>query len=401
MKKIVFVSSLGRESSTFLGRLLPLASELSKKGFNVSILLLHYKYRRSIQKKFIEKNSIVSYYIGQGAVLKDEKSKKYFPFLKLIFVLATSSFRIFKALLKEKDVDVIIVSKPHPHNFLPAILAAKIMRKKLILDSDDLEYASNKDVTFFQEAVLRVVEKIGVRFCDGIFACSPFLCEHYEKLGVKKEKIIFLPTGIDISIKREVEKENSLIKKEFGLPEGHHIILYFGSLSISSGHRLDLLLSAFKKVLEGLNNVFLVIAGSGEDYYYLKEKAKSLRIIQKVKFLGRFSLETAFSLIKVADIIVDPIDKTFSNQAKSSFRLTEAMYFKKPFISLNSGIRAYFKYGFLVNNESNGSFAKAIKNVISNEEIKEEITNISEKQIEEITFPVLAGKAINFLNNLK
>ncbi len=395
--KVVIVSSLGRESSTFLGRLLPLSKELAKKGVKVKLFLLHYKYRFCVQKRFQEEKGVTSCYLGQAAFFKDERSKQYFPFLKLLFVLKISSLRILWTLLKEKNIDAIIVSKPHPHNFTPAILAAKLKRVKLILDSDDLEYASNKKVTPFQKFILKLTEKVGVKFCDHILACSPFLVEHYKKLGVAEQKITFIPTGIDLSLKKEVLKDKRDIKKEFGLPQDEKIILYLGSLSIASGHRLDILLTAFKKVAERIDNVFLVIGGSGEDYFFLKEKVKSLKINQKVKFLGRFVQENAFPLIKIADVVADPVDRSPTNKAKSSFRLTEAMYFQKPYVSLNSGIQKYFGYGFLVEEETSSAFAGALEKVLLDKGLKEKITSISFEKIKKITFPYLAEKVYEIL----
>lgn len=399
--KVVFVSSLGRESSTFLGRLLPLARELSKKGVIIKFFLLHYKYRLCSSKEIAEGKNVTSYYLGQAAVFKDEKSKHYFPFLKLISSLITSSFRIFKALLKEKDVDVIVVSKPHPHNFWPAILVAKVKRKKIILDSDDLEYASNKKIAPFQKFVLKFSEKIGIKFCDYIFVCSPFLLEYYKKLGFKKERIIFIPTGIGTSYEIEPEKDEKIIRKEFGIPGHVKILFYFGSLSISSGHRVDTLLESFKKVSEKIENTFLVIAGSGEDYFFLKEKAKSLKISERTRFLGRFKLKDIFPLIRICDLIIDPVDKTLKNQAKSSFRLTEAIRFRKPFISLNSGIQKYFNYGLLLESGTKDELFLGIERIITDDNLKEKITSIDYNKFRKITFAYLGEKVYGALKKLK
>ena len=88
-------------------------------------------------------------------------------------------------------------------------------------------------------------------------------------MGVPKSKISFIPTGIeeDFIKNKTIPFYLKTIEK---LKEENKILLYLGSLSISSGHRVDILLKSFQKVLKRIPKCVLIISGSGPFELFIK-----------------------------------------------------------------------------------------------------------------------------------
>ena len=117
-------------------------------------------------------------------------------------------------------------------------------------------------------------------------------------------------------------------------------LLYIGSVSIASGHRVDLLPDILELVRKELPNVQLTIAGSGDDAKSLKKAFAAKNLESAVTWHGRYTSEDAASLIAAADVIIDPIDSSITNRAKSSSRVLNAIAVGKPIVTSNIGIRS-------------------------------------------------------------
>lgn len=93
------------------------------------------------------------------------------------------------------------------------------------------------------------------------------------------------------------------IKKKLGL-SNKRMILNINRLEARK--RVDLLIKAFKRLSEHVEDAVLVIGGIGEDEEMLKNLAQQLNLADKVRFLGYIREEELWDYIAACDIFVHP-----------------------------------------------------------------------------------------------
>ncbi len=129
------------------------------------------------------------------------------------------------------------------------------------------------------------------------------------------------------------------LRQEGSAPAQHPQIIYIGSVSVSSGHRVDLLPSILHEVQKIVSNVTLQISGDGDDVVKLKKEFAHRGLEGHVTWTGRFALSEVEHLLADADVIIDPIDDSIANRAKSSYRVALATALGLPVVTSNIGIR--------------------------------------------------------------
>jgi glycosyltransferase involved in cell wall biosynthesis len=137
--------------------------------------------------------------------------------------------------------------------------------------------------------------------------------------GIPSEKIRIVYGGVDL---KDYQKAKSFDTKEY--------ILYVGRLVPEK--RVEDLLEAFKLLLKQINNIILVIVGSGAWIENLKTHAEYLEIHDKVCFTGFVSKNEKIKLIKESKFLVLP-----SLMEGLGLVLLEAMACGKPVIAVNRG----------------------------------------------------------------
>jgi len=123
--------------------------------------------------------------------------------------------------------------------------------------------------------------------------------ESYIQYGGKKEKIIQVENGIELKDFELTDSTNIL--KKLDIMEKPYI-LFLSRIHPKKG--LELLLSAFKELTQSNDEIYLVIAGSGENDYVQKiqKNVKELSLTNKVKFTGLVSQNEKITLLKSAKI---------------------------------------------------------------------------------------------------
>ncbi|MEK6834942.1 MAG: glycosyltransferase family 4 protein [Nanoarchaeota archaeon] len=334
MSIITFFVNQSLDSPTGIGRYFPIAKNLVKLGHRVNILALHHDFSSLKEKNFI-KEGVNVYYVGQMQVLKKGDKKIYLSRNKLIKTVLSSTFNMCLKGLKLKS-DILYVSKPQPINGTAAFINKILKGKKLFVDCDDYEAKSNRFSSFMDKYAFVFFENNLPKIADKVTIHNNFLIEKYKNLGINKKKIFYLPNGVDLDRFKKINKKLILnIKNKFKL-KNKKIILYFGSLSLKSGHSVDLLIKAFEIVNKKIKNSVLLLVGGGEDIDLLKEKAKNLN---SVIFVGRVNQEEIPSYIKISDVTVDPVYDTLPNKCRSPLKMIESMVMGVPVITGDVGDR--------------------------------------------------------------
>jgi len=145
------------------------------------------------------------------------------------------------------------------------------------------------------------------------------------------------------------------------------VILYLGRLKAYKS--IDVLITAFKLVIEKIPNASLVIAGSGEEDDHLKRLAVQLGIENKIIFTGKVSEEIKIEFLQKAWVMVNP-----SFMEGWGITTIEANACGTPVIGADvSGLRdsiRNFETGYLVPHGDSNGFADKIIEVIEDGKLR-------------------------------
>jgi len=135
-----------------------------------------------------------------------------------------------------------------------------------------------------------------------LIALSKEEAQQFMSVGIKKDKIVVIPNGIDLDSFSHSLAPLSF-KKKFGIPETSRIILYMGRVHRQKG--LDFLLNTFSKIQD--RDVVLVIAGSDQDYLQsIRERSRKLNISDKVIYVGFLTGNDKLSAFRDSYMVVYP-----------------------------------------------------------------------------------------------
>lgn len=310
------------------GRTLPLVAALTRAGHSVMVFTLSGQR----QPPFVAEDNqsgVSVKTVGPNLRATDASWPGFWTTVSRF----RQGHRALRDALSDAKADLIVLAKPQPQNTSAALEHAKTLRVPLIADIDDLEaYASR--LPWPVRRYVASLEARALRRALVVTACSPFLVEHARRIN-PAARVELLPTGI------EVPKDVPPIRfrERLSLPAEARVILYVGSLSRASGHRVDHLLDAFAVLREP--ETYLVLAGGGTDADALRARVRSLpgAVSQRVHFWGSFSPPEDVALAREVNLLVDPVDASVVNAAKSSHRVMLALATGTPVIAGNVGIR--------------------------------------------------------------
>ncbi|MEX1112794.1 MAG: glycosyltransferase [Candidatus Andersenbacteria bacterium] len=316
--KIVFVTTQALTGSTVVGRVLPFAEEIAAS---------HNVYVFAHEGDTQPPKGITVEYVGKDPFTRSSNGKRRLKGIALIARMIVNAWRTLLMLVHVQP-DVAIIVKPLPQN----VLATYVWRlfntkRKVILDVDDFELTANSLSSVYQRAAIHWSERTGSRIASTIACATPFLQDHFRQLTTDAKQVELIPTPLPIQV--------SPISNTPSRPT----LLYIGSVSITSGHRVDLLPEILEQVRRDIPEATLTIAGSGDDVASLEQLFAERRLQDAVQWTGRFSPQDVGDLLQTASVVLDPIDGSIVNRAKSSFRVAASAASGVPVVTSNIGIR--------------------------------------------------------------
>jgi glycosyltransferase involved in cell wall biosynthesis len=199
-----------------------------------------------------------------------------------------------------------------------------------------------------------------------------------QKYVIPEEKIVIIPSGVDIS-----KFKQSAIKHS-----GSHKLLFVGRLSIQKN--IPLLIKSFKKVVDnGNDKITLDIVGNGE------EKDAIVKLIKKEGLEGKITLHGSLNGEKLYQMYADSDIFILTSQAESfGIVLLEAMASGLPIITSDiPGIRNVVengKTGLLVS-PTEEDFTKAIELLINNNKLRMELISNGLKESKKYNWSKIAA----------
>lgn len=327
--KITFLLTQSLESPSGLGRYWPVAKELRRLGHRVTILALHHDWKSLTQRRFV-RDGVEVRYVGQMHVRKVGDTKLYFGRLELLTVVVRATLGLLCEALRV-STDAYHVGKPHPMNGVAGLVASRLRRKPLYLDCDDYEAASNRFGGEWQRKVVAFFEDRLPRHAKAVTTNTQAMVDRL-RASERSQLVTYVPNGVDRDRFSDVPPERlQMLRSELAI-DTEHIILYLGSMSLTS-HAVDLLVAAFPAVLEHHPDALLLLVGGGEDFDTLKWQVSRLGIQSRIRFVGRVPPDDAPLYYRLASVTVDPVRADAASAARAPLKLVESWASGRPVVS--------------------------------------------------------------------
>ncbi len=248
--------------------------------------------------------------------------------------------------LKE-DFDII-----HSHDWLtyPAGIAAKrASGKPLVIHvhATDFDRSGGKvNPTVFE------IEKTGMELADKIIAVSNLTRNTViEKYGIHPDKVITVYNAVDpLSDQEKLQMKRGITDK---------VVTFLGRVTLQKGP--EYFVQAAYKVLQKMDNVRFVMAGSGELLEKMIHWTSSLGISDRFHYTGFLKGDDVFKMFSISDVYVMP-----SVSEPFGISPLEAMQSNVPsIISHQSGVAEILQYAFKVDFWDVDALADAIYGLLN------------------------------------
>ena len=269
--------------------------------------------------------------------------------LSFIIIFIISFFKL-KKLLKENNPDYLII---HLITSLPLFLNFIFNFKTKII----FRISGYPKLNFIRKFFWRILLKKVYKITCPTNQTKEFIIK--ENLAVNK-KIVVLHDPIII-----VKKINKMRKEKN--------IEYFGKYIFAAGRltkqkNFKFLIKSFREISSKFNYLNLVIAGEGEEEYYLKKIVKKYKIQNKVFFVGHqnniYKFFNNCECFVLTSLWEDP-----------GFVIIEAAFCRANIISSNclNGPKDFFddkRIGYVFDVNNNKEFIKLLEVVLNDKELK-------------------------------
>lgn len=306
-----------------------IAKEMVKKGHNVTVFSGSYSHIYSKLPDMSEGEKIEEIDGVKYCWIKTPKYSRSQSIGRIInaFIFV---FKLF--FLKKKSFpkpDIVIVTSPTPFSILNGYFFKKRYKAKLIFEVRDiwpLTLIEIGNISKWHPFVLfmQVFENFSYRVSDKVISVLPFSKEHMIKHGMREEKFLHIPNGIDLdemNCSAEVDPEK--IKK---IPQDKFIVIYTGKMGQSNA--LNYLIEAAER-LQGNSDIQFVLVGSGVEKEGIVKRAEDCKL--NITFIDSVKKEQVQSILKYADVCYIGWHKNdLYNYGISANKIFDYMYAAKP-----------------------------------------------------------------------
>jgi len=335
---------------------------------------------------------------GTGGIPYNFKSS-YLARIEVPFFILSQIFISFIIILLY-DIEIINSHWLVPQGFVGAIC-------RFILHKPHVAILHSSEMTFLKNFPFgRNVVEFVAKNSDAIVSVSNHRAEELldfvsPKLRhIVKEKIKIIPMGVDIEeYNNYIEKDN--LKLKYGL-SSKYIVLFAGRLVEGKG--CQYLIHAFKYIMSYMNDIELVILGSGPLDSKLKNLVDELNLKNYINFKGEVDYGEMGDYYLLSDIVVIPsIVDSSGFQEGLPVVLLEALAAGKPVIA--TAIKAFLE---IINDKSNGllvepknpkQLADSILMLLSNQELQAKLSENALKTGKRYSWDVIKLQYINIFND--
>lgn len=286
-----------------------MSREWVNSGHQVTILAASHSHVRATQPKIKsaftdEEIEGVHYTWVRTPVYEKNGVKRFVNMLTFI----ARAFQYALKLNKLTAPDAVIASSTYPLDIFPAWFIARIFGAKLLFEVHDLWPLSPIELGGMKHShpfiiLMQLAENFAYKHSDKVISMLPKTLPYMEEHGLKKEKFIYIPNGIDldewinpVSLSDFPDVKNIEESIRTDQSNGFFTIAYLGTHGLANA--LDNLILA-AEILKN-EKVMVYLVGSGPDKNSLIEFAKS-KNLTNVKFINPIPKKTIPIVTKLFD----------------------------------------------------------------------------------------------------
>ena len=341
------------------------------------ILLINPQYRNYNARLFAGLNKL--YDIKFLFIMKEHTYQKIPPEIDFISLnLNETGFRdfnlsAFKKYIKrlfKNDYDIILIGAEFSYTPV-AFFLAKMTGKKIILAGESWHWPSHTIIQKFR----KIMNRFMMKKADAMIASGKKSQKHYiHELG-KEVGVFYVPKYVVPYQSKNPEKLlGKLLIKDKKI-ENKKIILYMSQIVKRKG--LNYLIKAFSLLKKKIENVYLLIVGSGPFEEYCKKLAEVFGI-RNIMFTGYVPDEDIELYYNLCNVLVLPSVFLKDYPEPNGYVLYEAMSVGKPLVVTNA-VGAAPEYvqdgvnGFVVQERSVEELYEALLKILTNETLEKEM----------------------------
>lgn len=284
-------------------------------------------------------------------------------------------------LAKGQDFDVI-----HAHDWLtfPAAQAlSEATGKPWVAHVHSTEYDRAGDGANTQIAAY---EKQGVLSADRVIAVSEFTRKILiNRYGIDKAKCDVVYNGVEQTTDNGTAQSHP-VAPPAGIKKDEKVVLYLGRVTMQKGP--EYFINAAKKVLEKMDNVKFVVAGSGDQIERTIEQAAKAGIGSKITFTGFLRGADVARVYEMADVYVMP-----SVSEPFGIAPLEAIAHDVPvIISRQSGVSEVLEHALKVDFWDTHDIANKIIAVLRHPPLSKTMRKHADLEVRELTWDGAAAK---------
>lgn len=306
---------------------------------------------------------------------------------RIINMISYLFMALFRGIRQKEKPDVIVGSSVHLFACLAAYYLSRWKKSTYIVEIRDLWPRTLIDFGAISERhpvaiMFGAIEKFVYKKADRIIVTLPGAINYIHSLGIPKEKIHFIPNGInlqkveDLKIRSSLEDEIERIKQKHG-----RVAMYLGSHGVANS--LNTVVESAEHVSP--DEVAYVFIGDGPEKDNLKQQASGL---SHVYFFEGIPKNEVLSTLNLADVLlVSMLDTPLYKYGISLNKLNDYLLIGKPILfagKVFNNIVEMAHAGITVEPESPLQFAKGLEKLVSlNEEELSKIKESSYKYVSE------------------
>jgi glycogen(starch) synthase len=197
----------------------------------------------------------------------------------------------------------------HGHDWLVSVAGdhlAKRLRAPFVVTIHATEYGRHQGwVDKHPQSHIHGIEHWMANRADQVIACSAYMRDHIADVyGIEDERVAVIPNGIDPSdLQPFDERAMREFRARFAQPD-EKLVLLVGRLVYEKGFQVAL--EALPRVIERLDGVRFLVAGSGTHEQELRAQAAELGLLDHGTFLGWIGDDVLHTLYRIADLTVVP-----------------------------------------------------------------------------------------------
>ena len=282
----------------------------------------------------------------------------------------------------ENDFDII-----HAHDWLtyPAAIAAKeVSGKPLVVHVHATDF--DRSGGSVNPAVYEI-ERKGMEAADKVITVSNLTRQTViNNYGINPDKVETVYNAVEPL--DEIEK----YKTEKGINE--KIVTFLGRITLQKGP--EYFIEAANKVLQKMNNVRFVMAGSGDMMEGMIWRAAKLKIMDRFHFTGFLKADDVYRMFHLSDVYVMP-----SVSEPFGISPLEAMQSNVPvIISHQSGVAEILKYAVKVDFWDIDAMADAIYGLLNYEGLSTIFKRVGKSEVENLKWENSASHVRNIYYSL-